>query len=300
MTSAETPYEKCEICPRGCGVDRTIGPAGFCSSASVPMIAHYGPHHWEEPPISGLLGSGTVFFSGCNLRCSYCQNRMISMHEQGKRAEPDEMASLFLELGRTCQNINLVTAAHHLPKVAEALIIAKRSGLEVPIVYNTSSYEKVDALRELNGLVDIYLPDMKYSSVKLSEELSHAPDYFEVASKAIIEMLSQVGHLQLSENGIATKGLLLRHLVLPGQKQDSIKILEWAKKNLGKFTSISIMSQYTPDFYDGGRKELMGRIDREEYHDVVLKAIDVGFQNIYIQDLESASSSYVPKFNLMF
>lgn len=290
-------YASCRICPRECGVDRTVGSAGFCSSADVPMIAHYGRHDWEEPPISGHLGSGTVFFSGCNLRCSFCQNRSISASEIGLPAGPDELAEIFLELGSACHNINLVTAAHHLPAVAEGLRMAKDSGLAVPVVYNTSSYEKVEAIRRLEGLVDIYLPDLKYVSASLSSELSSAPDYFEVASKSITEMLMQVGHLVTGEDGIARRGVLVRHLVLPGQSSDSISALEWIRSNMGRYASISIMSQYTPDFYEGGCEAMRARLTAEEYSAVINKAEELGFQEIFSQEPESASAAYVPHFN---
>ena len=290
-------YINCRICPRECGVDRTVGPVGFCSSGAVPMVAHYGRHNWEEPPNSGSLGSGTVFFSGCNLRCSFCQNRSISSSEVGMPANPKKLADVFLELGSSCHNINLVTSAHHLPSVAEGLKFARSSGLAVPVVYNTSSYEKVEAIRRLDGLVDIYLPDLKYASPSLSAELSSASDYFEVATMAITEMLSQVGHLVLGKDGIALKGVLVRHLVLPGQQCDSIRVLEWIRTNLGKYASISIMSQYTPDFYEGGCEAMKGRLTAEEYSRVIEKAEELGFQEVFTQERESASAAYVPRFN---
>ncbi len=290
-------YVGCRICPRECGVDRTVGPAGFCSSGDVPMVGHYGRHSWEEPPISGSLGSGTVFFSGCNLRCSFCQNKRISVFETGLPASPQRLAEIFLELGSSCHNINLVTSAHHLPSVAEGLKIAKSSGLSVPVVYNTSSYEKVEAIRRLEGLIDIYLPDLKYVSATLSSELSSAPDYFEVAARAITEMLSQVGHLFIDKHGIAQRGVLVRHLVLPGQSGDSIRVLEWIRSNMGKYASISIMSQYTPDFYEGGCSTMKARLAEEEYSQVLMKAEELGFQQVFAQEPESASPVYVPHFN---
>lgn len=290
-------YANCMICPRQCGVDRTVGPAGFCSSGAVPMVAHYGRHDWEEPPISGSLGSGTVFFSGCNLRCSFCQNRAISSSEAGMPASPEKLAEIFLELGSSCHNINLVTSAHHLPSVIEGLMLAKASGLSVPVVYNTSSYEKADAITRLNGLVDIYLPDLKYASSSLSSELSSAPDYFEVATRAITEMLSQVGHLSSGQDGIARSGVLIRHLVLPGQHGDSYKVLEWIRSNIGKYASISIMSQYTPDFYEGGCAVMKERLSEQEYSSVLERAEELGFQEVFAQEPESASVAYVPRFN---
>lgn len=261
------------------------------------MVAHYGRHDWEEPPISGTLGSGTVFFSGCNLRCSFCQNRRISSSEIGMPAAPGKLAEIFLELGSSCHNINLVTSAHHLPSVVEGLRLAKGSGLSVPVVYNSSAYEKVEAIRRLRGLVDIYLPDLKYVSSSLSSELSSASDYFEVATKAITEMLSQVGHLSIGHDGIALKGILIRHLVLPGQHLDSVKVLEWIRSNVGKYASISIMSQYTPDFYEGKCDAMKGRLSHEEYSSVLKKAEELGFQEVFAQEPESASAAYVPRFN---
>ncbi len=290
-------YKECKICPRECGVDRTVGPSGFCNCGSVPHIAHFGPHNWEEPPISGWLGSGTIFFSGCNLGCSFCQNKEISRYERGIMLDSEGIADIMLKLGVECHNINLVTAAHHVPTVAKALESARSRGLKVPVVYNTGSYEKASAIRRLEGLVDIYLPDLKYASRRLGSALSNAPDYFEVATEAIIEMHRQVGHLMLDDDGIAVKGMLIRHLIMPGETEDSFLALEWIRKNIGKYANISIMSQYTPDFLDDQGSAYARLISDAEYSAVIGKALDLGLENIFTQELTSAKASYVPHFN---
>ncbi len=290
-------YKSCRICPRNCGVDRTVGPAGFCRSGSIPHVAHYGAHHWEEPQISGRLGSGTVFFSGCNLRCAFCQNKEISRCEIGEPKDAERLSDIFLELGESCHNINLVTPSHFLPSLIEALQKAKERGLNVPVVYNTGSYEKASAIRQLEGLVDIYLPDLKYRSSRLSKGLSNAPDYFENATAAILEMHRQVGHLETDASGTAQKGLLIRHLVLPGETDDSIEVLNWIRDNIGKFAFLSIMSQYTPEFLDDRSSAYNRKLTREEYAKVVDRAMEIGFINAMTQDMDSSSPEYVPDFN---
>ena len=290
-------YRGCKICPRECRVDRTVGPSGFCKSGSTPHIAHFGPHYWEEPPISGRLGSGTIFFSGCNLGCSFCQNKEISRSERGLKLDSDGIADIMLKLGGECHNINLVTAAHHLPAVAKALESARSRGLKVPVVYNTGSYEKASAIGRLEGLVDIYLPDLKFASRRLGSMFSNAPDYFEVAAEAITEMHRQVGHLTLDANGIAAKGMLIRHLIMPGETEDSFLVLEWIRKNVGKYANLSIMSQYTPDFLEDQGSAHARPITDAEYAAVISRALDLGLENIFSQELSSAKSSYVPQFN---
>lgn len=290
-------YGECMICPRECRVDRTVGPSGFCNSGSIPLIAHFGPHYWEEPPISGRLGSGTIFFSGCNLGCSFCQNKEISRSEKGIGLGSEGIADIMLKLGGECHNINLVTAAHHLPVVAKALESARSRGLKVPVVYNTGSYEKASAIKRLDGLIDIYLPDLKYASRRLGSAFSYAPDYFQVATEAIAEMHRQVGHLTLDEDGIAVKGMIIRHLIMPCETEDSFLVLEWLRKNIGKYANISIMSQYTPDFLDERGSVHRRPINEAEYEAVLAKALDLGFENIFSQELSSANASYVPHFN---
>jgi len=294
---APEPYKSCRICPRNCGADRTVGPAGFCRSGSIPHVAHYGAHHWEEPPISGTRGSGTVFLSGCNLRCAFCQNREISRCEIGEPAGPARLTEIFLELAESCHNINLVTPSHFLPSLIEAIGLAKERGLKVPVVYNTGGYEKVSAIRQLEGLVDIYLPDLKYRSSRLSKALSNAPDYFENATAAILEMHRQVGHLQTDDSGIARRGLIIRHLVLPGETDDSIEVLEWIRDNIGKYANVSIMSQYTPEFIDDRGSVYNRKLTADEYAMVVGRAQDIGLVNSMTQELDSSSPDYVPDFN---
>ena len=292
-----TEYSDCRICPRECGADRNAGSYGYCMSGVLPRIAQYSPHRWEEPPISGTKGSGTVFFSGCNLQCVYCQNMEISRMETGLQVDVEGLIAIFLELGRTCHNINLVTSAHFLPTVARAITEAKEQGLSVPIVYNTSSYEKQSAIRALRGLVDIYLPDIKYHSSRLGKVLSNAPDYFDVASAAVKEMLEQVGHLETDDEGIAKKGLLIRHLVIPGEIEDSFRILEWIRENMGKYAHLSIMSQYTPEYVKDKGSPYARRITPQEYEAVLNKAVDLGLCNVFVQNMSSSSTYYVPDFD---
>ncbi|HQJ24326.1 MAG TPA: radical SAM protein [Bacillota bacterium] len=290
-------YSDCRICPRECGADRNAGSYGYCMSSALPRIAQYGAHRWEEPPISGTKGSGTVFFSGCNLKCIYCQNMEISRIETGLQVDVDRLISIFLELGRNCHNINLVTSAHFLPTVIRAILGAKEKGLSVPIVYNTSSYEKLSAIKALKGLVDIYLPDIKYRSSRLGKVLSNAPDYFDVASAAVVEMLDQVGHLAIDSEGIARKGLLIRHLVIPGETEDSFRVLEWIRDNVGKYAHLSIMSQYTPEYVREKESPYARRVSPQEYEAVLDKAVDLGLCNVFTQDISSSSTAYVPEFD---
>lgn len=290
-------YLNCTICPRECGADRFVGPLGYCASGALPKVAHYGPHYWEEPPISGERGSGTVFFSGCNLRCSYCQNMDISSLPVGMATDAEHLAEIFLELGKSCHNINLVTAGHFLPTITDAIIRAKARGLHVPVVYNTSSYEKVESIRQLEGLVDIFLPDLKYMSAKLALVLSNAPGYPKVATDAICEMMRQTGHLETNNEGIAVRGVLVRHLVIPGETEDSKQVLRWIRENLGKYAHVSIMSQYTPDFIKDKESPYARRITHKEYDEVLDEAEELGLMNVLTQDLESATASYVPRYN---
>ena len=238
----------CVLCPRACHVNRLSGQTGYCGQTAELMAARASLHYWEEPCISGTSGSGTVFFSGCNLRCVFCQNHNIALGKAGRVITPKHLVEIFLQLQEQgANNINLVTPTHFLPQIAIALEQAKHQGLHLPIVYNTGSYESVDALRHLEGLVDIYLPDLKYLSAELSAAYSHAPDYFEIACAAIAEMYRQVGDPVIcADTSLMQRGIIVRHLLLPGQTKDSKKILRYLHETYGEHIYISIMNQYTP------------------------------------------------------
>lgn len=285
----------CVLCPRACGADRSIA-RGLCGTDETPRVAKVMLHNWEEPFISGTRGSGAVFFSGCNLGCVFCQNHTIRDGGVGDAYDVEALANAYLSLQEEgAHNINLVTAAPYVPDVAESLKLAKARGLCIPIVYNSSGYESVEALRMLDGLVDVYLPDWKYANPLLAKKFSLAPDYPEVAENAILEMHRQVGELELDENGIATRGLVIRHLILPGCADDSRKILDRIVQMLPLSTYISIMSQYTPQ-PDTTEFPLNRRITQREYDRVISYALSLGLYNILIQELDSAQSVYTPHF----
>lgn len=271
-------------------------------------VARIAPHFWEEPFLSGqgieapVRGSGTVFFCGCNLGCVYCQNISISRtdpkREIGKAYSPSELADRFLQLEETgVHNINLVTAGHFLPSVAEALTLARQRGLSVPTVYNSSSYEKPEAIAKLEGLIDIYLPDMKYFSLKSSRDYSGAPDYPEVARKAIEEMFRQTGEPQFDQNGFMKVGTVIRHLILPGCDRDSMKVVDWIYERFGKGgVCLSLMNQYTP-LNETPFPELSETLPRSAYLRVVMKAQRYGFKHLYTQEDGTASESFIPDFS---
>ena len=291
--------ESCNLCPRECGVNRITGEKGFCMSGYLPKAALASVHQWEEPPISGTKGSGTVFFSGCSLKCVFCQNYTISAENTGKEITAQRLAEIFIEQqNRDVHNINLVSAGHFLPAVKKALILAKENGLTIPVVYNSSGYEKAEALKELDGLIDVYLPDIKYFSSELSKKYSQAENYFEVASKAVEEMYRQVGKYEFDENGIMTKGVIIRHLVLPSCRKDSKEILKFIKEKFGDNVYISLLSQYTPMYKAKEFKEINRRITTFEYEDVIDYFFEIGLKNGYMQKRTSATSAYTPIFDL--
>lgn len=290
----------CNICPRGCNIDRAIS-RGYCGEGEEIRIARIAPHYFEEPPISHKNGSGTVFFSGCNMRCVYCQNKDISRGGRGKAYTEIELMEAIVKLQeRGVHNVNLVTPTHFADKIARVLSEMKAKDLiKVPVVYNTSGYEKVETLRSLDGLVDIYMPDVKYFSPELSKKYSGAPDYFEVAIKAIEEMLRQRGKYRYSDKDgeLLASGVLIRHLVLPSHRRDSIEILDRLAKHIEPSSVLlSIMSQYTPDFaLDTEHRELHRRITTFEYSKVCDKATELGFTG-FMQSRDSATRIYTPEF----
>lgn len=285
----------CNICPRSCSAKREE-KAGVCGVGEKFRVARAAPHFWEEPCLSGTRGSGTVFFSGCNLGCVYCQNQQISHGAFGKDVSSDGLKRIFdrlLESG--VHNLNLVTPTHFVPMLAKTLAEYKSP---VPIVYNSSGYEKAETLKMLEGLVDIYLPDIKYFDSAPALKYSGAADYFEYASKAVLEMHRQVGETVLDADGIARRGLIIRHMVLPGNISQAIKVFEWVRENLPAETYISVMRQYTPF----GKAKEMPPIDRKlssrEYSLVKQKILAMGFENCNFQSGEAATESFIPNFDL--
>lgn len=294
----QTMLKECHLCPRNCGVDRLAGQKGFCGVDAGIMVARAALHMWEEPCISGKEGSGAVFFSGCSLGCVFCQNRTISKGQSGKVITVEHLAELFLELqGQKANNINLVTAGHFLPQVREALILAKEQGLTIPVVYNSSGYEKAEMLRYLEGLVDIYLPDLKYLEADLAGKYSHAKDYPEVAMKALEEMVRQVGTLEFDERGMMKKGVIVRHLLLPGHVRNSKKVLEYLYGTYGDQIYISLMNQYTPMPAMKDDPQLSRKVTDREYDRLLDHAISFGVTNCFIQEGETAKESFIPEFN---
>lgn len=290
---------RCEVCPRLCKVDRNAGQVGFCKAGSEIKVAHYGPHFGEEPPITGTHGSGNIFFSHCNMRCIFCQNYQISHDGKGRRLSADRLVEIFFELQEMkCHNINLVTPTPYVPLIAGAVEEAKKRGIGIPFIYNTNGYDSVTALKMLEGLIDIYLPDMKYWNPVIAEKLSGIPPgtpYPEYAKQAILEMKRQVGDLVIN-NGIAQKGLLVRHLVLPGGLAGSRRIMSWIGDHLGKSTWIGLMSQYVPLHQSHEYPLLQRRIRKQEYAEIMDFLVDNGFENVFVQELDSAPL-FVPDFD---
>ena len=290
-------YLNCKLCPRACGADRAVSH-GFCRESAALRAARASLHMWEEPPLSGKTGSGTVFFSGCNLGCIFCQNHEIAHEHKGKEISPERLAEIFLELQeKGAANINLVTAVHFVPHVISALDLAKTNGLSIPVVYNSSGYEAVDTLRRLNGYIDVYLPDYKYRDSDLAHRFSGASDYPEVAEKAIDEMVSQVGECVFDENGMMQKGVIVRHLVLPKHTDDSMEVLEHLHNAYGDRIYISIMNQYTPVRKYEKYPELSRKLTTYEYEKVVKFAQKIGIRNGFLQSGEAAKESFIPSFD---
>ncbi len=292
---------KCLLCPRGCRVDRSCGELGFCGEGDTMRVARYSLHLWEEPPVSGERGSGTIFFGGCNLRCEFCQNMAIShSNKLGKEVSVDGLCDIMLELSEMgAENINLVTPTHFSDKIALSLEKIKNR-LPIPVVYNSSGYESVETLRRLEGLVDVYLPDFKYYSNDLAEKYSSARGYREYAEAAILEMYRQVGSAVINERGILQKGLIVRHLILPSHRKDSMEVVKRISELLpNKDFFISLMSQYTPDFAveaNSPHKELHRKLTSFEYNSVVEFAASLSLSG-FCQDRSSSTSKFTPDFN---
>ena len=294
----------CTLCPRMCHANRTAGNMGFCGQGGEVTAARAALHFWEEPCICGSRGSGAVFFSGCNLQCVFCQNHDIALGKSGRPLTLERLSRIFLELqDKGAVNINLVTAGHFLPQVCLALSMAKKEGLSIPVVYNSSGYEEVSSLRMLEGLVDIYLPDLKYHSPKISALYSHAPDYFEKATAAITEMFRQTGRPVLSpESGLMEKGVIVRLLLLPDCAGDSKRVLRYLHDTYGNDIYVSILNQYTPLAHLGQMPEfahspLSRPVTDEEYARVLDFADRIGIEKGYIQEGGTAAESFIPAFD---
>jgi putative pyruvate formate lyase activating enzyme len=280
--------ESCRVCPRECGVNRLEdNKSGFCKSGLNPVISSVSPHHGEEPPLSGTRGSGTIFFTNCNLRCVYCQNYPISQMGNGAERTPGELACQMLYLQEQgCHNLNLVTPTHFMPQILRALGTARERGFDLPIVYNTSGYESLEALRLLDGIVDIYLPDMRYSDNAAAMKYSVAPRYREINRAGIREMYRQVGNLALDEKGIARRGLIIRHLILPGGISGTEEIMKFLAEEVSKDVYISLMSQYFPAYKAIEMKELSRRITFAEYEEAYQIMQKYGLENGWVQEIE--------------
>ncbi|MDD3905056.1 MAG: radical SAM protein [Candidatus Omnitrophica bacterium] len=278
--------KRCDICPRNCKVDRSAGRLGYCRAPLNPVVYSYIAHRGEEPPISGKRGSGTIFFSHCNMRCVYCQNYTFSQMGHGKEVSIEKLAEMMLTLQKTgCHNINLVSPTHFVPQIISALLIATAGGLNIPIVYNTSGYEKVETLKLLSDIVDIYLPDMRYSRDEMAAKYSDAPDYVKSNTAAVKEMYSQVGTLEMGTDGIARQGIIIRLLALPGNISGTKESLDFIKNEISAYTYISLMSQYYPTFKAASYKELAAPINREEYENIVDACRLLGLNNGWIQEV---------------
>lgn len=288
---------ECRLCPRECRADRNGGRVGYCGAGKDIKIARAALHQWEEPPISGSNGSGAVFFSYCNLGCVFCQNYKISREHMGRTITIDELCGIFLDLqAQGAHNINLVTPTHYIPQLAEALLMAKREGLVIPILYNCGGYESADALKLLDGIIDIYMPDMKYYSDKYAVKYSNAPRYFDCAKKALEEMYRQTGRAVIDENGIMQKGIIVRHMLLPGLLFDSKKILDYLYGTYGDDIFISIMNQYTPMPGAADYPEINKRVDKRYYDTLVAYAEKIGITNAFVQSGEAVGESFIPEF----
>lgn len=288
--------KECRLCPRNCGINR-YEKVGVCGAGSKVKVSHYSLHEWEEPVISGTNGSGTVFFSHCNLKCIFCQNKKISTGGYGKEITNKRLGEIFLELQeRGAHNINLVTPTHYVPQIKKVLSKLKGNELKIPVVYNTSSYENVETIKMMDGLVDIYLADFKYYDNELAMNYSNCKNYFEVAANAIDEMYRQVGS-PIFENDLMKKGLIVRLLILPGHKEDAKKIIEYVYNKYKDNVFISIMNQYTPVTKSLVYPNLNWTVTDNEYCDVINYACDLGVTNAFVQEGETADESFIPEFD---
>ncbi len=286
VAEAKKVLASCTLCPRECRVNRSEGERGFCGGGVLARVASYNSHFGEEPPISGDRGSGTVFFSGCTLRCLFCQNYPISQFREGREVTSIELSRMFLKLQDDgCHNINFVTPTHFVPQILEALLLAKSKGLTLPLVYNTSGYERVETLKFLEGVVAIYLPDLKYGDDIAGQEISGVNNYFTFAGTALKEMFRQAGLLKVDRKGAAREGLIVRHLILPDNLSTTDKVLRFLAKEVSPEVTISLMAQYFPAHKAVSYPHLNRRVSSSEYSGMVKLAQDLGLHNLFIQEI---------------
>lgn len=294
--------DDCSLCPRNCHVNRSAEQRGYCGASATLKAARAALHMWEEPCISGTRGSGAVFFSGCNMHCVFCQNEQIAKGQFGIDLSVERFVEILLNFQEQgAANINLVTPTHFVPQIIQGLEQAKLRGLTIPVVYNSSGYESVGTLRQLDGLVDIYLPDMKYSRTETAAKYSTAPDYAEVAKRALQEMVRQAGALEFDRDGMMRKGVIVRHLLLPGHVTEAKEVLDYLYHTYGDLIYISIMNQYTPLLSMRGLASVYPELDRKvtkrEYDKVIDHALELGIRNAFVQEGETAAESYIPAFD---
>lgn len=290
--------EDCTLCPRECHVNRLQGEKGYCRMESVVYAARAALHMWEEPCISGEKGSGTVFFTGCNLQCCFCQNRIIAKGRQGLPVTVGRLGDIFIELWeKGAANINLVTGTHYVPQIIDALERAKNRGMDIPIIYNSSGYEKEETIDMLDGYIDVYLPDFKYMDKNLAGRLSNAPDYPDVVKKALKRMTQQTKECVFDENGYIKKGTIVRHLILPGHTKDSVHILKYLHEQYSGQIYISIMNQFTPVYFNSEFQELNRKVTKREYEKVLNAALEMGIKNGFFQEGKTADESFIPAFD---
>lgn len=286
--------EKCAICPHNCGINRLNNQIGRCKSKDTVKVALYSTHNFEEPCISGKKGSGTVFFSNCNMNCVFCQNYEISQQGKGKEISIEELAEIFIkQQEKDVENINLVTPTSYVPQIIEAIKIARKNGLKLPIVYNTNGYEKVETLKMLEGYVDIYLPDFKYSDDELGKRLSKVDNYFEISTEALKEMYRQTGKAVFNGEGIMQKGMIIRHLVLPNHILNSRRVLKWINENMHD-VYVSVMAQYFPTYKAKEIDDINRKLTKEEYEQIENYLYRLDLENGYIQELGEHEEEYVP------
>ncbi|MFQ9298227.1 MAG: radical SAM protein [Clostridia bacterium] len=291
--------QKCEICPHKCKIDRTKNQVGRCKSKDTVKVALASIHNFEEPCISGRNGSGTVFFSNCNLSCEFCQNYEISQQGLGKEISIERLAEIFIEQqSRGADNINLVSPTSYAVQIIEAIKIAKNNGLKIPIIYNTNGYENIETLKLLEGYIDIYLPDLKYAENDLAKKYSKIENYFEIATSAIKEMYRQVGKNEYDENGIIKAGIIIRHLILPNHTENSKKVLKWISENMPKNITVSVMAQYFPTYKAKEIKDINRKITKYEYQKIENYLYSLDLENGYIQEMGNNEEIYVPKWEI--
>lgn len=291
--------QKCEICPHRCKIDRTKNQIGRCKSKDTVKVAIASIHKYEEPCISGKNGSGTVFFSNCNLSCEFCQNYEISQEGLGKEISIERLAQIFLmQQSKGVHNINLVSPTSYAIQIIEAIKIAKKSGLKIPIIYNTNGYENIETIKLLKGYIDVYLPDLKYAQNDLAKKYSKIDNYFEIATSAIKEMRLQVGKNEYDENGMIQKGIIIRHLILPNHTANTKQVLKWVKENMPKDITVSVMAQYFPTYKAKNIKDLNRGITKNEYKKIENFLYNLDIENGYIQERGNQEEIYVPKWEI--